>query len=82
MVKRAGIGADWLDLGRVLHDRIAGREKTGFGFRCGNRARAGGGTAQAAPVGMTEASARRLDVSAGPLAARRVPVERQGVHAR
>ena len=82
MVKRAGIGADWLDLGRVLRDRIAGREKTGFGFRPGNRARAGGGTAQAACVGVIEAPTGRLDVSAGPLAALVSSVVCDGVQAR
>lgn len=82
MGERAGIGADWLDAWGVLRDRTAGRSQSGLGFSCRDRSRAGGGTAEAARVGMAEAATGRLDVSAGPLATRVGSVVRQGVQAR
>ena len=82
MGERAGIGADWLDLRGRLRDRTAGGEKTGFGFSGGNRARAGGGAAQAASISVAEASTRRLDVGPGPLAALVDAVVCQGVQTR
>ena len=82
MVKRAGTGADWLEVRRVLPDRSAGRNETRFGFSRGDRSGAGGGAAEAAPVGVTETPAGRLDVGAGPLAALVDPVVGESVQAR
>jgi hypothetical protein len=81
VVKRARIGAGWLAVRRVLRDRSAGRDETRFGFSRGDRSGAGGGAAQAAPVGVTETPAGRLDVGAGPLVALVDPVVDQGVQA-
>jgi hypothetical protein len=81
VVKRAGIGADWLAVRRVLRDRSAGREETRFGFSRGDRSGPGGGASEAAPVGMTETPAGRLDVGAGPLAAGVLSVVGQSIQA-
>jgi hypothetical protein len=65
----------------VLRDRTGGRDETGFGFRRGDRSRAGGGAAEVALVGVTETPAGGLDVSTGALAGRVNPVVRQSVQA-